>query len=106
MRQRPIINLESALNDLDAISDWLVDEASEEVALRHIRRITSRIDTLSIVAERGSIRPEFPGIRVVGLLTSVNVAFVVTSDSVVIHRVFYGGQNWQKALTAEQDADD
>lgn len=93
----------AAERDLEVISDWLADATSEPAAIRYIRRIKQRIETLADGSERGTVRDGETGIRVIGILPSVSVAFFVEGDSVNIQRVIYGGQDWQTALTAEDD---
>lgn len=103
MRMRQIVVLEAARDDLEAIDIRLTDVASEAVAARFVDRIFARLGSLSHASERGTIRPEVPGLRVIGLLRNVSVAFIVTDDKVVVHRIFHGGQDWQSALTPEGD---
>lgn len=43
------------------------------------------------------------GIRVIGILPSVSIAFVVSGDEVVVHRVLYGGQPLDESKPEETD---
>ena len=45
-------------------------------------------------AERGTIRNAQRGIRMIGILPTVSVAFLVTEDAVAINRILYNGENW------------
>lgn len=103
MRQRQVVLLESAELDLDEIADWVVEFASEAAAERYIERIQRRIDTLAYGSERGTLREEANGLRIIGLFRGVSLAFVVDGDTVVVHRVLYRGRNFRP--TAEGEAD-
>lgn len=105
MKRRTIRYAPEAERDLERLSDWLADVASEATAIRYIRQIKQRIESLSEGSERGTIRDSRSKLRVVGVLKSVSVAFHVDEDAVNIQRVMYGGQDWQSALTAD-DGDD
>lgn len=99
MIRRAVRYAPAAERDLELLSDWLAEVASEATAIRFIRKIRQRIDTLETGSERGSIRDIETKTRVIGVLKSVSVAFWVDEDSVNIQRVFYGGQDWQAVLT-------
>jgi toxin ParE1/3/4 len=96
MRQRRLVLLQSAYEDLGKIDDWLSDVASAAVAERFVDRILSRLATFEYAGARGTIREDIPGLRVIGLLPHVNVAFVVDDESVLVYRILYGGQNWKQ----------
>jgi len=94
MKRRKIVLLDSAEADLSEIAAWLVEVASREAAMRYIGRVRRRIQSLEYGSERGSIRNEVSGLRVIGMMPSISVAFVVDSDEVVIYRVLYHGRRW------------
>jgi toxin ParE1/3/4 len=93
MRRRSIIYLAPARQDLAEIADFLIRNASRRVARRFISQITARVSSLKYGSERGTILNPGRGLRIVGLLPSVSVAFVVEGDKVVIHQIRYGGRN-------------
>ncbi|WP_323015617.1 type II toxin-antitoxin system RelE/ParE family toxin [Devosia sp.] len=104
MKRRRIRYSPAAERDLEHISDWLADVASENTAIRYIQQIKWRIDTLEHGAERGTLRDPQTGLRVIGILASVSIAFTVDDDAVNIQRVIYGGQDWLAApATQNQD---
>ncbi|KRA42581.1 hypothetical protein ASD80_09050 [Devosia sp. Root635] len=79
---------------------------SRRFASNYIERIRTRIRSFELAGARGTIRDDIgPGVRAVGLLPSITVAFVVNAESVIILRVLYGGQDWQAALVTEDDED-
>lgn len=107
MRLRRIAYRPSARGDLRAIGRWFTVRVSREFATSYLQRIRGRIDTLSYGSERGRLRSDLrKGLRIVAIMKSITVAFVVTDDTVIILRVFYGGQDWERALSADGGQDD
>lgn len=105
MHKRRIVLLDSAYEDLGRLDDWLSEVASEIVAQRFVDKILARLQSLEDAGSRGTVRTELPGLRVIGLFRNITIAFVVGDNSVVVHRVIYGGQNWQSALTGKNAED-
>jgi plasmid stabilization system protein ParE len=93
MRHRRVILLASAETDLFAIEDWLTEVASAIVAERFVDRIVRHLEKLEYASERGTIRNENTGLRLIGLIDGISVAFIVDSEIVAIHRILYRGQN-------------
>jgi len=101
MRRREIVYLPTANADLREIAAWMADRTSVAFAVEYVERIQQRIETLSYGSERGTLRGDVrPGLRAIGLMKSVTLAFFVEEDAVVIVRVLYGGQDWQSELSA------
>jgi plasmid stabilization system protein ParE len=94
MRRRTIRYSATAIDDLRRIAALLSRVASVDVSRRFIVRIRQRIRTLEYGAERGTIRNAQRGIRMIGILPTVSVAFLVTEDAVAINRILYNGENW------------
>ena len=94
MRRRTLRYSPTAIDDLRRIAVLLSRIASVEVSRRFLARIRERIRTLEYGAERGTIRNAQRGIRVIGILPTVSVAFVVTEDAVTINRILYNGESW------------
>lgn len=105
MQERRIQYLESAIVDLENLSSWLLEVASERVADRYIDRIRERIATLRFGGERGTIRDDTDGVRLIGILKSITVAFVVEPESVKIVRILYRGQDRKALANDDDDAD-
>lgn len=104
MQRRQIVISDLAQRDLEKIADWLTSEASLTLATRYVARIRDRLKALEYGAERGTVRSHpARGLRVVGLLRSVSVAFTVDDQSVRIIRIFHGGQDWRAELSEETD---
>ena len=92
MRRRTIRYSATAIEDLRRIAALLSRVASVDVSF--IVRIRERIRTLEYGAERGTMRNAQRGIRMIGILPTVSVAFLVTEDAVAINRILYNGENW------------
>ena len=104
MRLRQIVYRPTAHEDLRVIGRWFSARVSREFATTYLLRVRERIETLSYGSERGTLRHDLRrGLRIVAIMKSITVAFIVTDDTVVILRVFYGGQDWEKALSSEDD---
>lgn len=106
MKKRRVVLSRQAIADISHIGIWLTQEASVAVARRYVGRIKTSLTDLALASERGTVRNEIlDGLRVIGILGSATVAFRVSDDTVTILRVLHGGQDWQTALTAEDDVD-
>ena len=104
MQRRQIIYLPTATDDLREIAAWIADRTSSDFAVDYVERIQQRIETLSYGSERGTLREDIrPGLRAIGLMKSVTLAFFVENDAVMIVRVLYGGQNWQEDMSNGED---
>jgi plasmid stabilization system protein ParE len=99
MKRRTIVVSESARQNLRQLTIWLSQRASNKIAHRYVARIQERITQLEYGAERGTVRNTRSGLRLIGILPNVNLAFTVSNDTVYVLRVIYGGQDWQAALT-------
>ena len=96
MRKRRIVYAPAATRDRADIARWLSRQASPEVARRFDQRIRSAIKGLEYGSERGTVRDTRSGLRVIGILPTVSVAFSVGEDAVTVHRILSHGQNWTK----------
>jgi toxin ParE1/3/4 len=101
MKRRGIVYLPTATRDLREIAGWIADRTSNSFAVHYVERIQERIETLSHGGERGTLRNDVrPGLRVIGIMKSVTLAFFIEEDAVMIARVLYGGRNWQQDLSS------
>lgn len=100
MISREVVISPEASADLLALYDWIAGQASPEIALGYIDRLETYVRGLDVASERGTRRDEIrPGLRTVGFERRVTIAFNVTERQVVVLGFFYGGQNWQAALS-------
>jgi toxin ParE1/3/4 len=76
--------------------DWIAERAGDDVALGYVRRLESYCQGFETASQRGRRRDDIrPGLRITGFERRVAIAFVVESDTVIILRLYYGGQDWQ-----------
>ena len=95
MIRRTITYAPEAQSDLFGLYDQIADATSPLVALRYVQRIERWLDGFETASERGALRDDIrSGLRIIGFERRVTVAFTVLQDTVVIQRVFYGGQDW------------
>lgn len=92
---------EEQLDELDA---YLSERFSESDAARFVDGIVGYCESLSTFPLRGTARDDIrPGLRITSYRKRVAIALEVDGDRVNILGVFYGGQNYEVALLAEDD---
>ncbi|HEX3483532.1 MAG TPA: type II toxin-antitoxin system RelE/ParE family toxin [Micropepsaceae bacterium] len=85
--------------DLLALYDYIADEAGLETAGAYIGRIEAACMALEYAPQRGMRRDDIrPGLRTIGFERRATIVFRVLSDDVVIVRIFYGGQDYERVL--------
>jgi toxin ParE1/3/4 len=88
--------------DLLALYNYIADAAGTGVAEAYIARIEAACLSLRTFPERGTRREHIrPGLRTMGFERRATIAFIVETETVVIVRIFYGGQNFERALAEE-----
>ena len=93
-----------AKNDLLNLYDYIADHSSTSRAMRYIERIEKSCMSLNTLPERGTRRDDLlPGLRVMGFERRVLIAFQVSSGSVAILRVLYGGRSVDLAFPQVED---
>jgi toxin ParE1/3/4 len=86
----------SAERQLDSLHRYIADRAREGTADGYISRIVTFCQGLSTFPLRGTARDDLlPGLRTVGFERRATIAFMVTTDAVLIEGVFYGGQDFE-----------
>lgn len=99
MIHRTVTYAPEAEEDLLSLFDHIADAASEAVAAGYLGRVKVWLEGFSTASERGTRRDDIrPGLRIVGFERRLTMAFTVTNGTVVILRVFSGGQNWSAQL--------
>lgn len=91
----------AALDDLDAIYDYIAADSPERAAgvIDEIRR---RCRTLIRHPLLGPARDHVrPGLRILPLPPRVVVAYRVSSDSIVVLRIFQGGRDYEVLRNGE-----
>ncbi|MCV9910443.1 type II toxin-antitoxin system RelE/ParE family toxin [Brucella sp. HL-2] len=83
-----------------ALYDWIAERALPDTTLGYIDRLESYKRGFDYASERGTLRNDIrEGLRTVGFERRVTIAINVTAQEVIVLGLFYGGQNWQEALS-------
>ena len=101
MKQYAVIFTPRAERQLAHLYGYIADQSGEARAENHVGKIVAACHALSTFPERGSKRDDIrPNMRTMGYAKSVTIAFSVNSatDTVTIHGVFYGGQDFETLL--------
>ena len=98
MRYKVVFTPE-AQRDLFEVFDYIAGRDGETRALKYIARIEKACQSLRTLPARGTLRKDLrPGLRVIGLERSGVIAFTVSSSSVAILRILYGGRSLEHAF--------
>ncbi len=82
---------------------YIAAEASPEIAEHFTVGIVTYCESLSTFPARGNRRDDIrPGLRITSYRKRVAIAFLVDEDRVNIIGAFYGGQDYESALLAEE----
>jgi toxin ParE1/3/4 len=92
-----------AQRQLEKLHDDIAADANEERADGYISRIVDFCNGFTTFPQRGTQRDDIlPGLRVTGFERRVTVAFIVTTDAVLIEGVFYGGQDFEATFRDDE----
>jgi toxin ParE1/3/4 len=98
MKTRGVVYSRTARADMIAIFRWLAEEATVLSAIAIVDDLEQFIDRLDVASERGTRRDDLvPGLRIIPHKRA-QVAVYVENDTVMVARVFYGGQDWESLL--------
>ena len=85
--------------DLFGLYRHIAEEAGAAAAGAYIDRIEAVCRALENFPERGTKRDDIrPGIRTMGFERRATIVFQVKKSEVVIVRLFYGGQDYERRL--------
>jgi toxin ParE1/3/4 len=88
-----------ARSDLLDIYDYIAARSGPARALGFTERLVSYCTSPAVFPQRGTQRNDLrPGLRIIGYRRRVTIAFHVTSDTVIIDRILYGGRDLPRAL--------
>jgi len=91
-----------AWEHLERIYEYIADEASPAVAKQFADDILDYCHGFDLFPERGVRRDDIrPGLRFVGFRRRVTIAFSIGQDVVEIVGIFYGGQDYESALSVD-----
>lgn len=98
MKQRRVIFSRAADRDLAAIYRYIARESYPATAREYARRIQEFCEELDLF-ERGHRRDDLnKGVSILGFEKRVNIVVRYRESSIIIVRIFYGGQDWQARL--------
>jgi toxin ParE1/3/4 len=99
VRKRKVSFRPLAEADLFRLYDYIADESGHDIAASYIERIEAACLALETFPERGTRRDDIRrGLRTIGFERRATIAFEVTKTKVIIVRIFYGGQDFEKTL--------
>lgn len=102
MRYRVVFSPEADAH-LVNIYRYIADNASPAIGKRFTDAIVDHSEAFGNFPQRGSKREDLrPGVRVVGYRRRVAIAFTVGEDTVTIIGVFYGGQDYEAAISGDE----
>ncbi len=105
MRIHRVSFLAPAETDLVELYDYIAENNGPTIAGGYIDRIEAACMALEIFPERGTRRDDIrPGIRTMGFERRATIVFRVEPSQVVIVRIFYGGQDFERTLRMQDDA--
>jgi toxin ParE1/3/4 len=85
--------------DLVRLYDYIAEASGPAVAGAYVNRIEAACLALESFPERGTRRDDIrPGLRLMGFERRATIMFQVTEHEVVIVRIFYGGQDYERAM--------
>ena len=103
MKEYSVIFSPRAEQQLGDLYTYIADRGGEERAERFTNGIVTFCQNLSTFPERGTRRDDLrPGLRIIGYARRVTVAFSVGDDRVMIHGIFYGGQDYASVVQEEE----
>lgn len=93
-----------AETDLVDIYQYIAEATGHLVARRFVERVQAACDGLATFPARGTQRDDIrPGLRIVGFERRAAIAFEIEKSRVRIIRVFYGGQDYERALRPSKE---
>jgi len=93
-----------AETDLFALYRHIAKESGDLIAERYIARIEAACRSSTTFPERGTRRDDIaPGLGTVGFERRATIAFRIVGAKVVIVRIFYGGQEFERRLRGPRE---
>jgi toxin ParE1/3/4 len=90
--------------DLFGLYRYIAENSGDAVAGAFIDRIESACMALETFPARGRRRDDIrPGLRTMEFERRATIVFQVLKDDVIIVRIFYGGQDYERALRGATD---
>jgi toxin ParE1/3/4 len=94
-----------AEQDLEAIYRYIAQDSPTR-AFSFVEKIQQRCDLLRDSPEQGRARPDLsPGLRVTPYGRSVVITYRLTSDTIEVLRIFYGGQDYETIMSGDGEGE-
>jgi toxin ParE1/3/4 len=91
-----------AETDLIGLYEHIANEAGHDAAGAYVDRIEAACMALETFPNRGTRRDDIrPGLRTLGFERRATIVFQVQRAAVVIVRIFYGGQDYERRLEGQ-----
>ncbi len=104
MKKHEVSFRPQAESDLFGLYRHIAEESGHAVAGTYIDRIEAACLALETFPKRGTRRNDIrPGLRTMAFERRAIIIFQVTKAEVVIVRIFYGGQEYERALRSVND---
>jgi plasmid stabilization system protein ParE len=88
--------------DIRGIGSYIAYLGAPESGVGYVLRLSEFVLRLDMASERGQARDDIKaGLRVIPFEKSAAIAVVVSDTLVQVVRVFYRGQNWERALRSQ-----
>jgi toxin ParE1/3/4 len=101
MKDYTVVFTPRAERQLRSLHAYIADRSGEARADTFVAGIVTDCLALSTFPERGTLRADIrPNLRIKGYKRRVTIAFSVdrVRDAVVVHGIFYGGQDFEASL--------
>jgi plasmid stabilization system protein ParE len=100
---RGVVYSARAQRQLAELFRYITEQSGDAVAESFVGAIVDHCDGFALFPERGTRRDDiYPGLRTVGYHRRLAIAFTVDDNTVVIHGVFYGGQDYEAVLRDDE----
>jgi toxin ParE1/3/4 len=87
---------------LQDLRNYIALHSGMQRAENYVGRIVDSCLALDVFPERGMRRDDIrAGMRILGFERSATIAFSIEGSAVVIHGVYYGGQDFERSLRDE-----
>ncbi len=103
MKQYRVIFSPRAEEQLGNLYAYIAERGGEERAEGYISGIIAFCESLSTFPERGTKRDDLrENLQIIGYAKRATIAFSVQTDRVIIHGVFYGGQDYNSLMQSDE----
>lgn len=99
---RSVVYSVRAGHQLTELYRYIEEQSGTSIAESFLGAIIEYCDGFSMFSERGTKRDDIhPGLRTIGYRRRLTIAFTVDRQTVVIHGVSYGGQDYEAVLRGD-----